>query len=218
MAALFLFTIGLWTRVTSVLALAVVISFAHRVPEAVFGLDKINVILAFYMAAGPSGAALSVDRWLARRKTRTKLLEQAQPSVGANFTLRLIQVHMCIIYLFAGMFKLQGAAWWNGQAMWLALGNLEYQSVDMTWVAWHPWFVDFLTHFTALWELSFAVLIWIPLLRPVVLAGAVVLHFGIGACLGLWPFSLMMLTGCAAFLPPDGVALLVAAWSPRRQR
>ena len=35
-----------------------------------FGLDKINSVLTFYLAVGPSGGALSVDRWLARRRQR----------------------------------------------------------------------------------------------------------------------------------------------------
>jgi uncharacterized membrane protein YphA (DoxX/SURF4 family) len=221
MAALLCFTIGLFTRIASVLALAVVISFAHRVPEALFGLDKISGVLMFYMAVGPSGAALSVDRWFARRKQQAG---NAAPhgSVAANFTLRLIQIHMCIIYLFAGLSKLQGNAWWTGQAMWLAFGNLEYQSLDMTWMAWHPWMVELLTHFTALWELSFCVLIWIPILRPLVLAASLVMHLGIGLCLGLWTFSLMMLFGCAAFLPPEKVGRLVTAilpaWGSRAAR
>ncbi len=118
---------------------------------------------------------------------------------------------MCIVYLFAGLSKLQGVPWWNGTAMWLAFGNLEYQSADMTWLAWHPYLVDFLTHFTALWEISFCVLVWIPLCRPLVLASSVVMHLGIGACLGLWTFSLIMLVGCASFLPPDGIGRSVAA-------
>jgi Vitamin K-dependent gamma-carboxylase len=214
MLILALFAVGLWTRITSVLALLVVISFVNRVPEALFGLDKVNVILTFYLTIGPSGSALSLDRWLARRRAR--VAATPEKSVAANFALRLVQVHMCIIYFFAGISKLQGAPWWNGEAMWLAFGNLEYQSADMTWLAWHPWMVHFLTHFAACWETSFCVLIWVPLLRPLVLASSIVMHMGIGACLGLWTFSLIMLVGCASFLPPEGVARLVAALRFRR--
>ena len=217
MLILLLFTVGLWTRVTSLLALVVVISFVNRVPEALFGLDKMNAILTFYLTIGPGGAAFSLDRWLARRR-RGRQAAETQRSVSANFALRLIQVHMCIIYLFAGISKLQGAPWWTGEAMWLAFGNLEYQSADMTWLAWHPWAVHFLTHFTAFWEISFCVLIWVPLLRPLVLASSVVMHLGIGACLGLWTFSLMMLLGCVSFLPADGVGKLVSALDRARAR
>ena len=48
------------------------------------------------------------------------------------------------------------------------------------------------------------------------LAGAVVMHLGIGACLGMWTFGLIMLVGCASFLPNEAVRRLVAALVPRR--
>ena len=65
LAVLALFTIGYKTRLTSVLALVVAISYANRVPEALFGLDQVNVMLTLYLTVGGSGQALSVDRWLA---------------------------------------------------------------------------------------------------------------------------------------------------------
>ncbi|MBV8382293.1 MAG: hypothetical protein JOZ63_06785, partial [Planctomycetaceae bacterium] len=60
--------------------------------------------------------------------------------------------------------------------------------------------------------------VWSPRLRPLVLAGAVVLHVGIGACLGMWTFGLIMLVGCASFLPAGAVRQLVAAPAPGRAR
>jgi hypothetical protein len=213
MGILVLFTVGLWTRVTSVLSLVVVISFAHRAPEAMFGLDQINAMLTLYLAIGPSGHALSVDRLIALRKSRSNL---PRPSVGANLALRLINVHMCVIYLFAGLSKLQGEAWWTGEAMWQALANLEYQTADMTWLAWHPWLLNALTHVCVIWEVSFCVLVWLPRLRPLTLAGAVILHAGIGYCLGMWTFALIMLVGCASFLPGSAVRDLLASMALKR--
>jgi hypothetical protein len=204
LAVLAMFTIGLWTRLTSVLALVVTISFVHRVPAATFGLDQINAMLLLYLTIGPSGQALSADRWLALRR-RGEAATRPSPSAGANLAQRLIQVHMCVIYFFAGASKLQGEAWWNGEAIWLSFANLEYQSIDMTWLAWHPWVSDLLTHVSVLWEISFCMLIWQPRLRPLVLAGAVAVHLGIGACLGMWTFGLIMLVGCASFLPNEAV-------------
>src|SRR5271165_5501806 len=202
MAVLLLFTLGLFTRVTSVLSLLVVISFAHRVPQATFGLDQINAMLTLYLAIGPSGQALSLDRLIARGWRRTAAARLA-PSASANLALRLINVHMCVIYFFAGISKLQGASWWTGEAMWLAFANLEYQSLDMTWLAWHPWIINAMSHASVFWEISFCVLVWQRRWRPLVLAMAVALHVGIGACLGMWTFGLIMLVGCASFLPED---------------
>lgn len=217
MAILALFAVGLWTRVTSVLALIVAISFAHRTPEALFGLDQINVMLTLYLTIGDSGRAVSVDRWLARRKGGAGAAPAA-PSVRANLGPRLIQVHMCVIYFFAGISKLQGPAWWGGDAMWRAFANLEYQSTDMTWLAWHPWVLNLVTHTTILWEISFCVLIWHRLWRPLVLAGGVAMHLGIGACLGMWTFGLVMLIGCASFLPHEAVRQLLEALASARVR
>jgi Vitamin K-dependent gamma-carboxylase len=215
MVILFLFTVGLWSRVTSVLALVVAISYVNRVPAALFGLDQINVMLTLYLAIGPCGQALSLDRWLSTRKLGAGALPSA-PSAQANLALRLIQVHMCVIYFFAGVSKLQGPSWWSGEAMWRAFANLEYQSLDMTWLAWHPWLVNLMTHVSVLWEISFCVLIWMKLWRPLMLIGAVVLHIGIGACLGMWTFGLVMLIGCASFLPGELVHKLVTSLAFQR--
>jgi hypothetical protein len=215
MLVLVCFTVGLWTRVSAILALVVVISFANRVSEALLGLDKINIMLTFYLAVGPSGSAVSVDRFLAVRRGRAPATAPA--TVGANFAIRLIQVHMCIIYYFAGASKLMGAAWWKGSATWMLFASQEYQALDMTWLAWHPWLVEMLTHFTVLWELSFCALIWVRQLRPLVLAGAVILHLGIGATVGIWTFSLIMLVGCASFLPAEGVRTLLARLTHQRK-
>ena len=75
MTVLFWFTIGLWTRVSAILSVVVVISFAHRVPEALFGLDKVIGMLTLYLAIGPSGRALSVDSWFRRRRARIPRLQ-----------------------------------------------------------------------------------------------------------------------------------------------
>jgi hypothetical protein len=217
LAVLVLFTIGYKTRLTSVLALVVAISYAHRVPEALFGLDQINVMLTLYLALGGAGQALSVDRWLAARRGGAGTSSPAA-SVSANLGLRLINVHMCVIYLFAGISKLQGEAWWNGEAMWGAFANLEYQSADMTWLAQYPRLIELATHICVLWEMTFCVLVWKPRWRPLVLAGAVALHIGIGACLGMWTFGLIMLVGCASFLPDETVHAILGLLSRTRIR
>ncbi|RUL88747.1 HTTM domain-containing protein [Tautonia sociabilis] len=212
LAILALFTVGLWTRVTSVLALIVAISYANRVPMALFGLDQINVMLTLYLTIGDGGRAVSLDRWLARRRGKGP----ATPSARANLGRRLIQIHMCVIYFFAGVSKLQGPSWWDGEAMWLAFANLEYQSMDMTWLAWHPLLLNAMTHATVLWEVFFCALVWNRWWRPVMLGCGTAMHLGIGACLGMWTFGLIMLVGCASFLPDEVARSIVSAFSRRR--
>jgi len=201
-------TVGLHTRIVSVLAFVIAISYVNRVPGALFGLDQINVMLAMYLMLGPSGDAWSLDRWRARRG-RGGVPLPVVPTIGANIATRLMQVHMAIIYFFAGLSKMQGASWWEGTAMWGAISNLEYQSLDMTWTVDWPFALAFATHLTAWWELTFPVVIWPRILRPLVLSIAVPLHLGIGLMLGMWTFGLVMLIGVSSFIPPEWVRAVV---------
>ncbi|MEZ6102956.1 MAG: HTTM domain-containing protein [Pirellulaceae bacterium] len=198
LVVLFLFTIGLWTRVTSILTFLIVVSYVHRVPGALFGLDQINVMLSLYLMVGPCGAMYSVDAWRRGGGGGTS----GQPAVTATIAIRLIQLHMCIIYFFAGIGKLQGDFWWDGTALWYALANYEYQSWDMTWTAHTPWLIDLLTHITIAWEISYPALVWPRWTRPVVVALSVPLHLGIALCMGMITFGLIMLVGNMAFISP----------------
>src|SRR5262249_49015435 len=123
----FLFTIGFATRVTSVLTWFTCLWYIHRNPVCLFGVDTMMTILLFYLMIGPSGAALSVDRLIAQWWSKSKLsvinrwrglfgkapLTKDQivpavyqptpaPLVSANVAIRLLQIHVCIIYFIAG--------------------------------------------------------------------------------------------------------------------
>jgi hypothetical protein len=143
--------------------------------------------------------------------------EGAGKFVSANIAIRLIQIHMCIIYLFAGLGKLFGESWWDGTALWGAFANFEYQTLDMTWLAHHQMLVNFMTHVTLVWEVSYVVLVWPRVTRPLVLALAVPLHLGIAMCMGMITFGLIMLVGNLAFVSPTLVRGVVDRPWPRRR-
>lgn len=196
----FLLTIGLFSRTMAVLSAVTAIMYATRVtPGAYFGLDKVNCLLAMYLMLGPCGARYSVDRLLRMRRGATG---DVPKSSAANVAIRLIQLHMCAFYLFAGLGKLEGFTWWSGDATWLAIASLEYQSLDVTWLGRFPWFLHLMTHVTVFWELSYCFLIWPRFTRPWMLAIAVGTHLFIAVCLGMITFGLVMLIGNLAFVKP----------------
>lgn len=199
----FLLTIGLFSRTMAILAYLFAVSYANRVtPGAYFGLDKINCMLALYLLIGPCGARYSLDRlW----RLRGGAPAEVPASSAANLAIRLMQVHMCVIYLFSGLGKLQGEQWWLGDAVWYSVATLEYQSLDMTWLLEHQWLVNLLTHVTVFWELSYCALIWPRLTRPWMLLLAVFMHGGIIFALGMPTFGLVMLIGNLAFISPQTV-------------
>jgi hypothetical protein len=202
-AALIVFamlTIGLWSRTMSILAFVATVSYVNRASLAQFGLDDANAMLALYLMVGPCGAAFSVDRWLKCRQAGGRL--PVDPSIGANLAIRLLQVHLCVIYLFSGIGKAQGALWWNGDAMLMVTGMYEYQSWDITWLIHYRTIAALLAHVTVFWELSYCVLVWPRLTRPIVLAIGVGMHLGIGLFLGMWTFGLAMIIANIAFVSP----------------
>lgn len=196
-------TMGLFSRTTAILAYLLAVSYAHRVtPGAYFGLDKANVMLAMYLMLGPCGARYSLDRIWRLRKGQT---DRTEPSTSANVAIRLIQIHLCIVYLFSGLAKVQGPSWQAGTAVWGAVASYEYQSWDMTWLATWPILIAVLTHATVFWELFYCCLVWNRLTRPLMLAMAVAIHGGIAAFMGMITFGTAMLIANLAFLQPATV-------------
>jgi hypothetical protein len=119
-AAIVMFTLGLWTRLTSVLTWLAVASFT-AIPVLDYDGDALLLLLAFYLMvghllAGQRRTDLSplarvfgeLPAWL-RRRTE----EERRLSVGANVALRLLQVHFALVIVTAGLHKLQFGDWWE---------------------------------------------------------------------------------------------------------
>jgi hypothetical protein len=222
---IFLFTIGLFTRVTSVLVWVAVISYIHRTQQVLFGMDTMMNILLFYLMIGNCGAALSVDRLIARyRAARASIarcgridantrafLACPPPSVSAGFGQRLIQVHFCFIYMAAGLAKLKGVTWWDGRAFWEVLVNPEFTLLHYQWyedtVRWiagiKPLYNLMLAGgvwFTLFVEIAMPFLVWTRL-RWVMIFLATLMHAIIAVLMGLNLFELLMVVMLLAYLP-----------------
>lgn len=190
-------TLGLATRLAAIVSLAGLVSAANRAPLNTFGLDDTLGLLLIGLVVGPVGACLSLDRLIADRRG----LAPAAPSVAAGIALRLIQVHLCVVYLFSGWGKLFGASWWDGTAIWGAAANVQYRTIDLTGLARHPLVTNALTLGTLFWESAYPALVWPRLTRRICLALAVAVHLGIGLAMGMMEFGLAMITANLAFVP-----------------
>ncbi len=232
----FLFLIGFCTRVTAVLTWLAALSYMHRASASLFGADTMMAILLLYLMIGPCGAVLSVDRllsrwWASRGQGRadgvTAALPPVEPSVSANLAIRLLQIHLCIIYLSAGLAKLQGVTWWSGTAVWGTLANFEFAPMQDGWysgvlrfLAGHRWLFEVTmtaaAYFTLFFELGYTYLVWRRSTRWLILGMAVTLHGFIGLFMGLKTFSLLMLTMNLAFVPPQTLRRFLARVSRGR--
>ena len=214
MAIFIMLALGIFTPITSVLSWFIAICYCHRLEGALFGLDQINVMLVMYLMISPSGDAYSIDR---RRRMKQQSSPDTIRSVRANIAMRLMQIHLCIIYLFGGIGKMRGSEWWDGSASWWALANPEYQSLDMTWLAPHIMILSAITHVTVFWETFYCVLIWHRLTRPVMLMLAVLVHGSIALCMGMVTFGCIMLVANLAFIAPSTIDAWIQRGLPKGQ-
>ena len=218
LAALVVFamlTLGLFTRVSSIAAFVLTLSYCHRLQGALYGLDQVNALLATYLMIGSCGSVFSLDRL---RMSRTAARTETTSTVGNTIAIRLIQIHLCVIYFFGGISKLKGIDWWDGSALWMALSNYEYQSLDMTWLIGYPAIIALLTHATVIWETFYCVLIWPRYSRGIMLSMAVLVHGGIGLAMGMPTFGLAMIIANIAFLEPATVERWITRITPSRNR
>ena len=186
---------GLATPVAAWVSLVGFLAAVNRTPLTIFGFDDALGMLLIPVAIGPSGAVLSLDRRLGFATSGD------EPSVAANIALRLLQLHLCVVYFFSGIAKLLGASWWEGTALWGAAANSRYRTLDLTWLARHPLLVNMLTLTAVFWEVSYSAIIWPRLTRRLAIAMGIFVHLGIGLAMGMKEFALAMIAANLAFVP-----------------
>jgi hypothetical protein len=198
LAASIFLLVGFRTRLAAVLVFVGIVSFSRRNPWVLNSGDLLMSVLAFYLMLAPSGAALSVDRWLKGRDLFWEF------PVHPIWPLRLVQIQLSIVYLAAVWAKVRGATWNDGTAVSYAfrIGDLERFPV--------PGFVtdslvlaNLMTYGTLAVELSIGILVWNRVLRPWVLLLGVGLHLGIDYAVRVGFFSWAILVAYVAFIPPE---------------
>lgn len=211
-AAAAAFAAGLFSRVMGLITLAALLSCFHRLPLVAGQAEPVLIFLVAYLCIGPAGARLSVSRWLARRQSP---LEEApvRPSYWATLSLRMIQVHLAAFVAMMGLTKLNGDAWWQGEAIWNLLAQTHSRPLDLAWMRNYELLVNFWTHAVVFFELAFPVLIWHRLARPILLVLGTLLWLSIIAATGLLLFGMTMIAATLAFVPAEAYHGLLAARS-----
>lgn len=215
---------GVASRFSMFVAWLLTLLTAHRLTGFLFGLDQVVLMLSSYLWLSGSGSVLSVDCWLAQKRpglarsawfqwitgtafhtnqTPSRHLAQGTAMWNNTLSTRLMQLHLCIIYLFGGLGKLRGEMWWDGTAMWYSAAAYEYQSMDLTWIGSYPLLGAMLTHATVFWEVGYCAMIWPRWTRPWTMVMAVLVHGGIAIYLGMVTFGWMMIVANMAFVTPS---------------
>jgi hypothetical protein len=214
LVALVLFAAGLWTRITTVLALVVFLSVVHRAPMITGRTDVVVAMVLLYLCIAPCGRRFSLDAWLAARKNKARAAAPLAPSTTATIAMRLIQVHLCLLIAMMAFSQLSGDVWWSGLGMWFLITRQESRLIDFTWLESSPFAVDLWTHLVIGFEFLFPILIWVRMLRPLLLGLGLVVWTSLALVTGDITFSLMLVIAGLAFVSPESI-LAFAHRGPR---
>jgi hypothetical protein len=215
LVVLVLFTAGFWTRITSVLSLLVFLSVVQRAPMIAGRTESIVAMLLLYLCLAPCGRRFSIDAWLSARAGGTLVgLPQPELATTATIATRLIQVHLALLVAMMAFSQLAGEVWWSGTGMWWLITRSQSRLVDFTWLESSPKIVDFWSHALVLYELAFAVLVWVPLARPLLLGLGVLAWTSLALVTGDVTFALAMMIASTAFVSPSLVRALVDRPAP----
>jgi hypothetical protein len=187
--------LGFHARVSAFLAWGLHLSLVTSGFASFYGVDQLANTFLFYLFVFPSGRA-----WTLAPRSSSRP-EQTIPA-GC---LRVMQVHLCAIYLSAGLFKAAGRQWWNGEAIWQTVSQPAFRTFDLGALAWHPWIPMLAGWVTLVVEIGYPFLIWPRRTRRAWVMAAIGLHVGVALFMGLVFFSALMilLTGCLFLIPED---------------
>jgi hypothetical protein len=193
--SLTLLLLGLGTRAAAGLSWFVHLALVSTGHGTNYGADHLANAFLFYLVWSPSGGALSLDRRLTRRLF-------AQTSPVARLSLRVVQLHLCVVYATSGISKALSRSWWDGDAIWRSVMSPDYRrfGFDFSWLAAHPWVAVLAGWAVVVVETGYAVLIWRRSTRHAWILATVALHLGIAVFMGLTVFgALMIVLTVAAF-------------------
>jgi hypothetical protein len=156
-----------------------------------YGVETFAHIALFYCMILPVGTSWSVDSY---KKPSTL------PPYLITLSVRIIQLHFCIMYLASGLEKSMGSQWWNGEAIWIAMQQDQFHKVDINWMAGVPIVPKMLCIGTLITETLYPLgMLWRKTKKMWFIA-ILSMHLFIGVFLGLQLFGgLMFLLNLTAF-------------------
>ncbi len=233
LASVVFMTLGLLTRPATLVALVLACTFHNRLAWLMNGGDALARNALYLLLLSPAGACWSLDRrvwgWLRGRA-------DAGPVLIAPWSVRLMQVHVCLMYLFTGMVKLGDSLdpsligsegwgaffahwarndWLDGQALYWVLNDVSitrwsYAQLPVPMLA-----CRLLSWGTIAFELGFSFGVLVRPLRWVVLVAGVLFHLGILATMEIGWFSQIAICWYLVFVPGQAVSAFLARLTRR---
>ncbi|MFI5805277.1 HTTM domain-containing protein [Streptomyces sp. NPDC051561] len=223
-----LYALGWHTRAMAPLFVFVVVAFYLRGTMANSGWALLSLLFANYLVLVASGRHWSLD---ARRRAKrgdipsryvvwgeeTEELRRRAVTVLHNAGLGVIALQVMVIYTSAAMYKIRGASWRDGTALYYSMMSDDFSTFPelSAWIASHGTFAAVMAYVTVFSQVLFAALVFNRRLKYVILVVMLSTHIGIGVFMALPLFSAITVVGDLVFLPTSfwlAAAGLVRVW------
>ena len=183
--------LGYKTRVMGVLAWLSHLALNTTGHFTAYGVETFAHISLFYCAVLPVNVRWSLD---------SLKKPVAVPGYLVTLSIRVIQLHLCIMYCASGIEKAMGEQWWNGEAIWIAMQQDQFRQVNIDWMANASWVPKLLCWGTLIIEIFYPLgMVW-RRSKKFWLFGILSMHLFIAIFLGLQLFgSLMFLLNLSVF-------------------
>lgn len=217
-----------WYVVAILLAIAFVVGWRTRIITPLFFIfyTAINAqntpisdggnyfirIMLIYLIFADLSKYWSVDSWLLKRSGKTRKEFEAV-TVLHNLALCLVVAQLCLVYLEAGLYKVQGKLWQNGTAMYYPVSSEAYGVFP--WlselITANSWVVALITYVTVIAQIAFPFMLFHKISRRIALVMILGMHIGIAVVMGL-PFFSGIMASADAVLVSSATWVTIQIW------
>jgi hypothetical protein len=206
-----LLTVGLLTRINSVIVFVCLASIHQRNLFITHGGDTFLRLAGFFLMFAPAGAALSFDQMI--RIWRGK--RDASSGPQRPWAQRMIQIQLSLLYFGAFCSKIKSPSWLNGSALYYVYHLESFRRFPVPSWFLNPTMLKLESWSAVAIEFSLAVLISVKQLRYIVLALGLLLHLWLEYSLNISLFQWDVLSAYILFVDPAD-ASQVWSWIKRR--
>ena len=195
-------------RLSSALLYFFTINLDNRAMVTMDGGNNLMHILLFLLIFMAPGSGKQTSGWRADA--------QMFGNAVSNAAFFMARVQVALVYATAGLLKVKGALWPKGVALYYTMNVVEYgnEMVGQVMSDW-PLLLVFSCYMTVLFQVSFPILIWPRLTRPLMMLIGTIFHVSIIFVMGLTTFGLAMCTSYIFFYTDEKAAKLLRALRPK---
>jgi hypothetical protein len=197
-----LLTVGLFTRISSVLVFVCLASIQQRNLYITHGGDTFLRLAGFFLMFAPAGAVLSLDHLIRRWRGR----ESPDIRLRSPWAQRMIQVQLSLVYLVTFLVKMKGEPWLHGTALFYIYHLDELRRFPVPAWLLRPTVLRFETWLALGLEFCLGTLVWVKRLRYPILAMGVLMHLWLDYSLNIPLFQWDILSAYILFVDPDDIA------------